>query len=812
MSERAVSYSVQELAGMEGAPEAFSSARNLVYSSPATLAFNSPGAEGFGVKRAALAVPGSVMLIVSPGCCGRNTSAISSLPGYENRFFYLTMSETDLVTARHLRRIPDAVQELVEALDERPSVVMVCITCVDALLGTDMDRVCKKASARVGIPVVTVHMFALTREGRKPPMVHVRQTIYSLLQKRRRRASSVNLLGYFAPLDERSELPALLRSAGVRQVRQIAACADYAAFQEMAEANFNVVLTPEAGPAAADLQERLGLPWIELTRFYEVDRIGHQYDALGQAIGAQLDYASYRDEARSAMRSFREKYPDTVFAVGEACDADPFELALALVRYGFTVAEIFGTVRSDSGKYLRDLAQLSPETRVYSNLHPTMIDYDPALHPVTVTIGRDAGYYHPEVPNLSWNQDLQPWGFGAVTGLFTALSRVLGGEAQGIGAISLRDENAQVEELSVRQVKIPAGRPQEKKIRGFQRVLTPFAPDQSGAVSVLFSFGGISAVVDAGGCVGNICGFDEPRWFAGKSAIFSAALRDMDAILGRDDLLVKKLVDAAGELKRPFAAIIGTPVPSVIGTDYAALARMAQKKAGLPVLCVDTDGMEYYDRGIEKAYLALLQTFVTDKRAPRPEPGRLVVFGATPMDLGKHEDGSSLRRMLSPLGWNRISLYGMDADLEELRSTAAAQESLVLSVGGLAAARWLWKKYRVPYQPENPLARKQFEALVEGMDLAGEQALVIGEQVSCSTIARELLRRGAGGVTCAGWFMHDPDIAWPSEVQLRTEEDLRELVREGDFTLIVGDPALLPLCDGFEGTFVPMRHFALSGK
>lgn len=81
-------------------------------------------------------------------------------------------------------------------------------------------------------------------------------------------------------------------------------------------------------------------------------------------------------------------------------------------------------------------------------------------------------------------------------------------------------------------------------MRGLRKYLTPFAPDQSGAVSVLYEFGGIIVICDAGGCTGNICGFDEPRWFESKSALFSAGLRDMDAILGRDDRLVAKLADA----------------------------------------------------------------------------------------------------------------------------------------------------------------------------------------------------------------------------------------------------------------------------
>ena len=89
---RPVYYTAAELAarGSGDIPAELVSNTHLIYSSPATLAFNSPGAEGYGVKRAGLAVPESVMLIISPGCCGRNTSAISRMPGYEDRFFYRT--------------------------------------------------------------------------------------------------------------------------------------------------------------------------------------------------------------------------------------------------------------------------------------------------------------------------------------------------------------------------------------------------------------------------------------------------------------------------------------------------------------------------------------------------------------------------------------------------------------------------------------------------------------------------------------------------------------------------------------------------
>ena len=128
-------------------------------------------------------------------------------------------------------------------------------------------------------------------------------------------------------------------------------------------------------------------------------------------------------------------------------------------------------------------------------------------------------------------------------------------------------------------------------MKGLRKVLTPFAPDQSGASSVLYGLGGLIVIIDAGGCTGNICGFDEPRWQDERSAVFSAGLRDMDAILGRDKLLVSKIADACKKIDASFVALIGTPVPATIATDYKALKRMLEKEISLPILTVATDGM-----------------------------------------------------------------------------------------------------------------------------------------------------------------------------------------------------------------------------
>ena len=428
MKREAICFTAEEVLkrGKSDIPSELLSGNNLVYSSPATLAYNSPGAEGFGVKRAGLSVPESIMLIVAPGCCGRNTSLISSMPEYKNRFFYLEMSEPDLVTGRHLNKIPDAIKEVLEFLRDGgkkiPKVVMICITCVDALLGTDMDRVCRKAEDALaggefeGIKVRPCYMYALTREGRRPPMVHVRQTIYSLLEPMEKDARSVNVIGGFAPL-ENTELKTYLELAGIRNIRQISTCKTYEEFLNMASANFNIVIDPEARAAAEDLNKRLNIPYIELTRVYSTDKISSQYKALASVAGIDIDDSEEKAEADEAIAKLKNAYPDLKFNIGECTNANAFELALSLVRMGFKVDEIYATLAPENFVYVKNLALLSPDTKIYCNMEPTMLYYKISQSDADVTIGKDAKFYCPDTPNVAWNQDTRPFGYQGVRDL-----------------------------------------------------------------------------------------------------------------------------------------------------------------------------------------------------------------------------------------------------------------------------------------------------------------------------------------------------------------------------------------------------------
>ena len=125
------------------------------------------------------------------------------------------------------------------------------------------------------------------------------------------------------------------------------------------------------------------------------------------------------------VEEFKRKYADLRLAVGEWLNADSFELALSLAEMGLQVSEIYGTIGGSNFVYLKKLAAISPETRIYSNLSPTMLNYDNKNARVDFAVGQDAMYYHPDKPGIRWNSEVRQFGYQAVNDLVDAVRKEL---------------------------------------------------------------------------------------------------------------------------------------------------------------------------------------------------------------------------------------------------------------------------------------------------------------------------------------------------------------------------------------------------
>ena len=354
-------------------------------------------------------------------------------------------------------------------------------------------------------------------------------------------------------------------------------------------------------------------------------------------------------------------------------------------------------------------------------------------------------------------------------------------------------------------------------MKGLRLFLPPFAPDDSGAASVFYPLGGLVIICDAGGCAGNICGFDEPRWegTGESSAVFSAGLRDMDAILGRDERLIEKLEWAAEQLEPAFAAIIGTPVPAVIGTDYLGLKRLAERRIGLPVVTVDTDGTKLYDEGIGKAYLGLFKTFA-GKEASAPD-GTIGILGATPMDFPLDASWEKFRRQLLAEDWKRVDIYGIDKGIESFRHTASNSRNLVVSAAGLTAARYLEQRFGTPFDIFYPFAAEELRQAIDRsgklISLDWKRILILHEQFHANALRQELRQfLPHSRIVCGTWFRQHESQREEQDMLFREEENFQMYVKEQGFDCILGDRDFLRALPFYHGDFIDLPHFAVSGS
>lgn len=365
--------------------------------------------------------------------------------------------------------------------------------------------------------------------------------------------------------------------------------------------------------------------------------------------------------------------------------------------------------------------------------------------------------------------------------------------------------------------------------------LPPFAPDYSGVCSALYELGGLCVIHDASGCTGNYTGFDEPRWYNKQQAVFCSGLRELDAILGDDQQLIEKADAAISDLAVSFAAVLGSPVPMVIGSDMQGIAKEMERETGIPVFGFDTKGLAYYDRGIEEAYLKLAAAFVRD--GEEKIANSVNILGATPLDFSINGNVEDMQSLLRNNGWQVLSCWSMgeNCSLEQLKKTSQAEVNLVVSVSALKLARHLQHQYGTPYVTGIPVGKwgekvviRALEAATEGTDrpftktvnqpathayIPGK-TLIVGEQLAANSIRQALFHDyGWENIDVASFFTMEQAYMAVNDFNIDNESHYLEEVRSRAYQIIFGDPLLKPisrLANG--GSFIPFPHVAISSR
>lgn len=354
------------------------------------------------------------------------------------------------------------------------------------------------------------------------------------------------------------------------------------------------------------------------------------------------------------------------------------------------------------------------------------------------------------------------------------------------------------------------------------RIISTYSADTFGVCSALFELGGMVIMHDASGCNSTYTTHDEPRWYDMDSMVYISGLSEMEAIMGDDEKFIGDIVDAANNLHPKFIAIVGTPIPTMTGFDFTAVAELVEDRTGIPTFGFDTTGMNTYVQGAAKAFEGIARRFVK-RDVEKTEYLSANILGLTPLDFSVNGSDASMVKFLENAGFTVISKWAMGSTLEELTEAGRASVNLVVSSTGLGVAKVLKELFGTPYVVGTPIGAAFQEELkhallktvkeglsdLELSSLPNSEIAVIGEGVTSLSLAQAIeLEYGIGvKVLCATEC--ERTLLRTKDVLTSDEEDVMEAL--SGMKMVIADPLYRPICPK-DAKFMNLPAESFSGR
>ena len=354
------------------------------------------------------------------------------------------------------------------------------------------------------------------------------------------------------------------------------------------------------------------------------------------------------------------------------------------------------------------------------------------------------------------------------------------------------------------------------------RIISTYSADVFGVCSALFELGGMVIMHDASGCNSTYTTHDEPRWYDMDSMVYISGLSEMEAIMGDDEKLIGDIVAAAEDLRPLFIAVAGTPIPTMTGFDFTAVAELIEQRTGIPTFGFSTTGMNSYVTGASMALTAIANRF-TDKTVSRTEKLSANILGLTPLDFTVNGSDGAIAHFLKESGYQVISRWAMGSSLEDLAKAGTAHVNLVVSSTGLGAAKALQEQFGTPYVVGVPMG-EAYSALIRDSlktaaatgenqfpkcALEGGDILLIGEAVTSLSLASALELHTGRSVKVICPTECDKVLLRDKDLLLQAEEDIEAAIASA--SLVIADPLFRPICPE-NVRFAPLPQEAFSGR
>jgi hypothetical protein len=270
-----------------------------------TVRYTAPSHGDWGVVRIASLVPESFILFVCPFACGRHGALGAIEQGFKERVGYVYITQKDIIEG-YDQKLIQGVKEALERLIKRPRAVMVYVSCLDDLIGTDMDALMDELHAIYrDIEFRAGHMNPISLESKTPPPVTTQDAMFSFLMPSDKKSKSINLIGNLENVDSGSEFWRAAEAAGAEAVRHISDFETFEDFQSMAQSSHNLVLAPAGLLAAQNMKKKHGIPYLFLPVSYNFSEIKNQYERFCAFMDSPAPF-NFSKEEEMLVSSIRE--------------------------------------------------------------------------------------------------------------------------------------------------------------------------------------------------------------------------------------------------------------------------------------------------------------------------------------------------------------------------------------------------------------------------------------------------------------------------------------------------------------------------
>ncbi|AFW96196.1 nitrogenase molybdenum-iron cofactor biosynthesis protein NifE [Anabaena sp. 90] len=242
-----------------------------------------------GAMIALVPITDAAHLVHGPIACAGNSwgsrGSLSSGPMLYKTGFTTDVGENDVIFGGE-KKLYQAILEVNE--NYKPAAVFVYATCVTALIGDDIDAVCKVAAEKIGTPVIPViapGFIGSKNLGNRFGGESLLEYVVGTAEPEYTTPYDINLIGEYNIAGEMWGVLPLFEKLGIRVLSKITGDARYEEVRYAHRAKLNVMICSRALlNMARKMQERYGIPYIEES-FYGIKDINRCLRTVAAKLG-----------------------------------------------------------------------------------------------------------------------------------------------------------------------------------------------------------------------------------------------------------------------------------------------------------------------------------------------------------------------------------------------------------------------------------------------------------------------------------------------------------------------------------------------